>query len=105
MPRARLRSYRAPDVWPGYVDALTTLLLTITFLLTVYVLAQFFLSAVLSGREKVLERLSAKVVALSEQLAGERKAKQELETRAGASRRPAMRPSNAQRPRSTRSTR
>jgi chemotaxis protein MotB len=84
MPRARLRSYRAPDVWPGYVDALTTLLLTITFLLTVYVLAQFFLSAVLSGREKALERLSAKVVALSEQLAGERKTKQELETRLGS---------------------
>lgn len=82
MPRARLRRYQPPDVWPGYVDALTTLLLAITFLLTVYVLAQFFLSQTLSGREKVLDRLSQKVVALSRQLAGERKAKQELETAA-----------------------
>lgn len=78
MARSRSRSYRPPDVWPGYVDALTTLLLTITFLLTVYVLAQFFLSQTLSGREKVLDRLSQKVVALSEQLAGERKAKRDL---------------------------
>ncbi len=79
MARARLRSYRPPDVWPGYVDALATLLLAITFLLTVYVLAQFFLSQALSGREKVLDRLSQKVVTLSEQLAGERKAKRDLE--------------------------
>jgi len=77
--RARLRSYRPPDVWPGYVDALATLLLAITFLLTVYVLAQFFLSQALSGREKVLDHLSQKVVTLSEQLAGERKAKRDLE--------------------------
>lgn len=82
MARARIRSYRPPDVWPGYVDALTTLLLAITFLLTVYVLAQFFLSQVLSGREKALERLSQKVVALSEQLAGERQAKRDLEAKA-----------------------
>jgi chemotaxis protein MotB len=77
--RARLRSQRGPDVWPGYVDALTTLLLTITFLLTVYVLAQFFLTQALSGREKALERLSREVDALSQQLAGERTAKERLE--------------------------
>src|SRR5262245_54184405 len=80
MARARLRSQRGPDVWPGYVDALTTLLLTITFLLTVYVLAQFFLSQALSGRERALERLSREVAALSQQLAGERTAKERLET-------------------------
>ncbi len=84
MARARVRSYRAPDVWPGYVDALTTLLLAITFLLTVYVLAQFFLSQALSGREKVVDRLSAKVVALSQQLAGEREAKRDLEAKNAA---------------------
>jgi len=79
MARARARSYRSPDVWPGYVDALTTLLLAITFLLTVYVLAQFFLSQALSGREEALRRLSQEVTALSQQLAGERTAKQALE--------------------------
>ncbi|MBI3770375.1 MAG: peptidoglycan -binding protein [Deltaproteobacteria bacterium] len=82
MARSRIRSYRPPDVWPGYVDALTTLLLSITFLLTVYVLAQFFLSQTLSGREKALERLRQDVAALSQQLAGERKAKQDAEAQA-----------------------
>jgi len=80
--RARLRSQRGPDVWPGYVDALTTLLLTITFLLTVYVLAQYFLSQALSGREQALERLSQEVAALSQQLAGERTAKEGLQAEA-----------------------
>ncbi|HVN86552.1 MAG TPA: peptidoglycan -binding protein [Candidatus Binatia bacterium] len=79
MARVRIRSYRTPDVWPGYVDALTTLLLMITFLLTVYILAQFFLSQVLSGREKALKHLSEEIAALTEQLTGERKAKQALE--------------------------
>ncbi|MGZ8693637.1 MAG: peptidoglycan -binding protein [Gaiellaceae bacterium] len=82
MARSRIRSYRPPDVWPGYVDALTTLLLSITFLLTVYVLAQFFLSQTLSGREKALQRLRQDVAALSQQLAGERKAKQDAEAQA-----------------------
>ena len=38
------RSQRHVDYWPGCVDALTTLLLAIMFLLTVFVLAQFLLS-------------------------------------------------------------
>ncbi len=79
MARGRLRSYRGPDVWPAYVDALATLLLTITFLLTVYVLAQFFLGQVLSGREKALARLSQEITTLTAQLAGERKDKLALE--------------------------
>ncbi len=82
MARSRSRSYRPPDVWPGYVDALTTLLLSITFLLTVYVLAQFFLSQTLSGREKALQSLRQDVAALSQQLAGEHKAKQDAEAQA-----------------------
>jgi chemotaxis protein MotB len=77
--RSRIRSHRGPDVWPGYVDALTSLLRAITFLLTVFVLAQFFLGQALSGREKALQKLSQEVAALSEQLAGERRAKQALE--------------------------
>ena len=68
MRRAHARAYRSIDVWPGYVDALTTLLLAITFLLTVYVLAQFFLSQALSGREKALARLSQEIEALNREL-------------------------------------
>jgi chemotaxis protein MotB len=79
MARLRSRGYRGPDVWPAYVDALTTLLLTITFLLTVYVLAQFFLSQVLSGREKALDKLTRQLAQLSAELAGERTARQAAE--------------------------
>jgi chemotaxis protein MotB len=79
MRRAHARAYRSIDVWPGYVDALTTLLLAITFLLTVYVLAQFFLSQALSGREMALARLSQEIEALNRELSSERTAKQALE--------------------------
>src|SRR5262245_21269661 len=79
MARGRRRSDNAINVWPGYVDALTTLLLMITFLLTVYILAQFFLSQVLSGREKALAHLSEEIAQLTLQLSGERSAKQALE--------------------------
>ena len=39
------------NTWPGFVDALATLLMVIIFLLLVFVLAQFFLSEALSGRD------------------------------------------------------
>ena len=51
----RRHGQRAPyEIWPGFVDALTTLLLVIIFLLVVFVLAQFFLSQALSGRDAAL---------------------------------------------------
>ena len=45
MALARRRADRRIDYWPGFVDALSTLLLAIMFLLTVFVLAQFLLEA------------------------------------------------------------
>ena len=54
------RSQRAVDYWPGFVDALSTLLLSIMFLLTVFVLAQFFLSREISGKDDVLNRLTSR---------------------------------------------
>jgi chemotaxis protein MotB len=78
MARARARADRSLLVWPGYVDALTTLLLAITFLLVIYVLAQFFLSQALSGREKALAELSVQIDALERQLLGAREEKEAL---------------------------
>ena len=52
---ARLRRSRASDElnpWPGYVDALSTLLMVIIFVLLVFVLAQAFLSVALTGRDR-----------------------------------------------------
>ena len=58
--------------WPGYVDALSTLLMVIIFVLLVFVLAQAFLSVTLSGRDQALERLNRQVAALADSLALER---------------------------------
>lgn len=67
------------DYWPGFVDALSTLLLAIMFLLTVFVLAQFFLSREISGRDQVLNRLNSQINELTQLLALERSSNQDLE--------------------------
>ncbi len=76
--RSRRRDTR-PDFWPGFVDAMATLLLVIIFLLSIFMLAQFFLSQQLSGRDTVLNRLNIQINELTELLALERGEKRELE--------------------------
>jgi len=56
------------DVWPGYVDALSTLLMVIIFVLLVFVLAQGFLSVALSSREQAVDQLNRRVAELAELL-------------------------------------
>ena len=68
--RSSLRSRQASaDHWPGFVDALSSLLLVIIFLLSVFMLAQFFLGQAISGRDEALRRLNAQIVELSDLLA------------------------------------
>jgi len=67
------------EIWPGFVDALTTLLLVIIFLLVVFVLAQFFLSQALSGRDAALEQLNQQVAELADLLALEKKTNASLQ--------------------------
>jgi chemotaxis protein MotB len=67
------------DYWPGFVDALSTLLLAIMFLLSVFVLAQFLLSQEITGKDTVLNRLNAQIDELTSLLALERTGKQDLE--------------------------
>nr|WP_210285942.1 peptidoglycan -binding protein [Aureimonas jatrophae] len=69
---SRRRARREIDYWPGFVDALSTLLLAIMFLLSVFVIAQFLLSRDLSGRDTVLERLNSQIAELNQLLALER---------------------------------
>jgi chemotaxis protein MotB len=69
---ARARRDRRIDYWPGFVDALSTLLLAIMFLLSVFVLAQFLLSREISGRDEVLNRLNSQINELTQLLALER---------------------------------
>jgi chemotaxis protein MotB len=72
------RNQHRLDIWPGFVDALTTLLMIIIFLLTVFVLAQFFLSEALSGRDKALDQLRSEMSELTDVLALERKTSADL---------------------------
>jgi chemotaxis protein MotB len=73
------RSQRSVDFWPGFVDALSTLLLAIMFLLTVFVLAQFFLSREISDKDDVLSRLTNQINELTQLLALEKSGKQDIE--------------------------
>ena len=58
--------------WPGFVDALSSLLLVIIFLLSMFVLAQFFLGQALSGRDAELAALNETIAELEKTLAMER---------------------------------
>ncbi|MDP3409971.1 peptidoglycan -binding protein [Bosea sp. (in: a-proteobacteria)] len=68
------RSHRRDEVnfWPGFVDALSTMLIGIVFLLSVFVLGQFFLSQELTGKDTALDRLNRQISELTDLLALER---------------------------------
>ena len=73
------RGDRRIDYWPGFVDALSTLLLAIMFLLSVFVLAQYLLSREISGKDEVLTRLNSQINELTQLLALERSNAQDAE--------------------------
>lgn len=66
------RTEQRADYWPGFVDAMASLLLVMIFLLSVFMLAQFFLSQEISGKDSVLNRLNNQIAELTELLALER---------------------------------
>jgi len=66
------------EPWPGYVDVLSTLLMVIIFVLMVFVIAQFFLSAALTGRDKALDQLNRQIAELADMLALERQQNTDL---------------------------
>jgi chemotaxis protein MotB len=72
------RGDRGVDYWPGFVDALSTLLLAIMFLLSVFVLVQYFLSTEIEGKDEALERLNSQINELTELLALEKSGNQDL---------------------------
>jgi chemotaxis protein MotB len=67
------------NYWPGFVDALSTLLLAIIFLISVFMLGQFFLARELSSRDTVLDRLNRQISELTDLLALERSGRRNLE--------------------------
>ncbi|NWG22807.1 MAG: peptidoglycan -binding protein [Pseudorhodoplanes sp.] len=79
MALARGRRDRAVDYWPGFVDALSTLVLGIIFLLTVFAVMQFFLAQEMTNKDTALSRLNAQIAQLTELLSLERSSKTNLE--------------------------
>jgi chemotaxis protein MotB len=79
MAIARSRRDRGIDYWPGFVDALSTLLLGIIFLLSVFVVVQFFLSQEVTGKDTALSRLNAQIAQLTDLLSLEKTGKLSVE--------------------------
>src|ERR1700748_3482180 len=67
------------NYWPGFVDALSALVLSIVFLLSVFLVVQFFLSQEVTGKDKALEPLNARIAALNALLSMEKLGKVNLE--------------------------
>ncbi len=83
MSLSRARRREGADYWPGFVDALSTLLIGIVFLLSVFVLAQFFLSQEITGKDTALRRLENQLSELTDLLALERSQRRSVEESLG----------------------
>ena len=72
------------SIWPGFVDAMTGLLLVLMFVLTIFMVMQFVLTEQLSGQETELDELSSEVAALAQALGLEQRNNTDLEAQMGA---------------------
>ena len=71
---SRRRSDQAGSViWPGFVDAMTALLLVLMFVLSIFMIVQFVLREELIGKDKSLEALGTQLLALQDELSSERR--------------------------------
>jgi chemotaxis protein MotB len=84
MALARTRRDGGMNYWPGFVDALSTLILGIIFVLTVFVIVQFFLTQEMTGKDTALNRLNAQIAQLTELLSLEKTGKLSLEEQLNA---------------------
>ena len=67
------------NYWPGFVDALSTLILSIIFILTVFVVVQFYLQQEVAGKDTALQRLNAQIAELTNLLSLEKTNKTNLQ--------------------------
>jgi chemotaxis protein MotB len=84
MALARYRhSESGMNYWPGFVDALSTLILSIIFLLSVFVVVQFYLQQEVQGKDTALQHLNGQIALLSKLLSMEKASKTDLESQLG----------------------
>jgi chemotaxis protein MotB len=76
---SRRRRQEDAPYWPGFVDAMAQLLLVITFLLSVFMIAQFLLAREITGQDSALGQLRSQIAELTELLNLEKSAKAEVE--------------------------
>jgi chemotaxis protein MotB len=76
-----LRRRRAFDIWPGFVDALTSLIMVMIFVLLIFAIGQFVLSDTLAGKNRALDALNSKVADLARTLALAEDSKRALDAR------------------------
>src|SRR6516164_9351887 len=79
MALARARRDGGMNYWPGFVDVLSSFILGIIFLLTVFVFVQFYLTQEVTGKDTALNRLNAQIAQLTELLSLEKTGKLSLE--------------------------
>ncbi len=67
------------SIWPGFVDAMTALLLVLMFVLTIFMVVQFVLRETITGQETELDDLSAQIISLADTLGLEQQRAAQLE--------------------------
>jgi chemotaxis protein MotB len=67
MPRRRSRGGEAA-IWPGFVDGLSSLILVLMVVLSLFVVAQFYLGEELTQKDSELARLQSRIASLADQL-------------------------------------
>jgi chemotaxis protein MotB len=75
------RRRRAFDIWPGFVDALTSLIMVMIFVLLIFAIGQFVLSDTLAGKNKALDALNVQIAELARTLSLSEEQKRSLDAR------------------------
>lgn len=63
--RSARRTSEYGEFWPGFVDVLSTLLLVFTFLLSVFMIAQYFVAQEAGNKDNALRRLTRQITELT----------------------------------------
>ena len=77
---SRSRRSQVTNYWPGFVDALSSLLLVIIFLLSLFMLTQFFLGQEIQGKDTAMSRLNSQIAELTDLLQLERSNNSDLQS-------------------------